>query len=133
MMMVTTGLDEDRPSAIFDGPSLIAAQRLVRQVPVGEKVAQAILDLVRSGRPESSDIAEVKAHVAWGPGPRASQALMLACRARAMMDGRLAPSTDDLVALAGPVLRHRMALNFAARAEGVTIEHIVQRLVAPLT
>ncbi|MCK5276180.1 MAG: MoxR family ATPase, partial [Alphaproteobacteria bacterium] len=132
MMMVTTGLEEDTAEAVFDGASLIAAQRLVRQVPVGEKVAESILSLVRSGRPETSEIPEIRAHVAWGPGPRASQALMLACRARAVMDGRLAPSTDDIVALAGPVLRHRMALNFAARAEGVTIEQIVQRLVEPL-
>jgi len=132
MMMVTTGLEEDTAEAVFDGASLIAAQRLVRQVPVGEKVAESILSLVRSGRPETSEIPEIRAHVAWGPGPRASQALMLACRARAVMDGRLAPSADDIVALAGPVLRHRMALNFAARAEGVTIEQIVQRLVEPL-
>jgi MoxR-like ATPase len=132
MMLVTTGLDEETPSAMFDGAGLIAAQKLVRRLPVGEKVAKAILDLVRSGRPESSDIAEVKAHVSWGPGPRASQALMLACRARAVMDGRLAPSVDDVVALAGPVLRHRMALNFAARAEGVTIEAIIATLLEPL-
>ncbi len=132
MMTITTGLVEETPSAVFDGESLIAAQRLVRQSPVGEKVADAILTLVRSGRPESSDIAEIKAHVAWGPGPRASQALMLACRARAVLDGRLAPSIEDVVALAGPVLRHRMALNFAARAEGVTIEQIIARLAEPL-
>ena len=82
MMMVTTGLEEDTAEAVFDGASLIAAQRLVRQVPVGEKVAESILSLVRSGRPETSEIPEIRAHVAWGPGPRASQALMLACRAR---------------------------------------------------
>ncbi len=132
MMLVTTGPEEETPSAMFDSAGLIAAQKLVRRLPVGEKVATAILDLVRSGRPESSDIAEVKAHVSWGPGPRASQALMLACRARAVMDGRLAPSVDDVLALAGPVLRHRMALNFAARAEGVTIEAIIKTLLEPL-
>ena len=132
MMMVTTGLEEETPPAVFDGASLIAAQRLVRQAPVGEKVAEAILALVRAGRPETSDIAEIRAHVAWGPGPRASQALMLACRARAVLEGRLAPSIEDVVALAGPVLRHRMALNFAARAEGVTIEQIIARLAEPL-
>jgi len=132
MMTVTTGLGDETPPAVFNGESLIAAQRLVRQAPVGEKVASAILTLVRSGRPESSDIPEIKAHVAWGPGPRASQALMLACRARAVLEGRLAPSIEDVVALAGPVLRHRMALNFAARAEGVTIEQIIARLAEPL-
>ncbi len=132
MMTVTTGLSEETPPAVFDGAGLIAAQRIVRQVPVGEKVAEAILTLVRAGRPETSDVPEVQAHVAWGPGPRASQALMLASRARAVLDGRLAPSVDDIVALADPVLRHRMALNFAARAEGVTIEQIIARLVEPL-
>ena len=132
MMTVTTSLAEATSPAVLDGPALIAAQRLVRQVPVGEKVAEAILTLVRSGRPETSDIPEVQAHVAWGPGPRASQALMLASRARAVLDGRLAPSVDDVVALAGPVLRHRMALNFAARAEGVTMGQIIARLLEPL-
>jgi len=88
------------------------------------------LELVRSGRPGGSPLAEINQHVAWGPGPRASQALMLAIRARAVMDGRLAPSIDDVLALAHPVLRHRMALNFAARAEGVTMAHIIDTLAA---
>ena len=66
----------------------------------------------------------MREHVAWGPGPRAAQALMLASRARAVLDGRLAPSVDDVAALAHPVLRHRMALKFSARADGVTLaEH----------
>jgi MoxR-like ATPase len=104
----------------------------VRRVPVGESVVEAILKLVRAGRPEDSDIPEARQHIAWGPGPRASQALMLACRARALLDGRFAPSVDDVVALAPPVLRHRMALNFAARADGVTMAGIIGRLVAPL-
>ena len=132
MMLVTTGVDEQTAEAVFDGKGLLEAQKLVRRLPVGETVAEAILTLVRAGRPETSDISEVKAHVAWGPGPRASQALMLACRARALMDGRLAPSVDDVLALAAPVLRHRMALNFAARAEGVTIETIIELLSEPL-
>ena len=88
--------------------------------------------LARAGRPETSDIPEVKQHVAWAPGPRASQALMLACRARAVVQGRLAPSVDDVIALAPPILRHRMALNFAARADGITIEHVIDKLCAPL-
>ena len=89
---------------------------------------EAILAIVRSGRPDDSPIDEVHRHVAWGPGPRASQALMLAIRARAVLDGRLAPSIDDVLALAHPVLRHRMALNFAARAEGVTLDSVIDRL-----
>jgi len=131
MLLATTGADEERPSLVMKPEELMHAQRLVRRMPVGDSVVEAILALVRSGRPESSDIDEVKAHVAWGPGPRASQALMLACRARAVLDGRLAPSLDDVVALAPPVLRHRMALNFAARAEGVTIDNIIARLSQP--
>ena len=97
-------------------------------MPVGEKVLAAILELVRSARPGASADPRVNAHVAWGPGPRAGQALMLAVRARALLDGRMAPSTDDVVALAGPVLRHRMALNFSARAEGATTASVIERL-----
>ena len=132
MLIATTGIAEEQIGAVLSGNELLAAQRLVRRVPVGESVVEAILKLVRSGRPEETDIPEAKQHVAWGPGPRASQALMLACRARALLDGRLAPSIDDVVALAPPVLRHRMALNFAARADGITMTQVIDRLVAPL-
>jgi MoxR-like ATPase len=72
----------------------------------------------------------VAQQIAWGPGPRASQALMLAVRVRALLQGRLAPSIDDVVELAPPVLRHRMALTFTARAEGVTLDQVIQRLCA---
>jgi MoxR-like ATPase len=132
MLIATTGAAEYRAETVLDAEELLAAQRLVRRVPVGTSVVEAILALVRSGRPEESALAEVRQHVAWGPGPRASQALMLACRARALMDGRFAPSLDDVVALAPPVLRHRMALNFAARAEGVGMAAIIARLLEPL-
>src|SRR5690348_7424478 len=132
MLIATTGVAEDKVTPVLTANELLAAQRLVRRVPVGESVVEAILKLVRAGRPEETDVAEAKQHVAWGPGPRASQALMLACRARALLDARLAPSIDDVVALAAPVLRHRMALNFAARADGVTMTQIIDRLVAPL-
>jgi MoxR-like ATPase len=132
MLIVTTGPQEDKAVAVMTAEELLAAQRLVRRVPVGDSVVNAILTLVRSGRAESSDIDEVRRHVAWGPGPRASQALMLACRARAVLDGRFAPSIDDVLALAGPVLRHRMALSFSARADGVTLDEVIGRLCAPL-
>ncbi len=128
MMLATTGIAEATPQRILDAEQLMTAQQLVRRIPVGERVVEGILDLVRAGRPESSDLEDVVTHVAWGPGPRASQALMLACRARAVLDGRLSPSLDDVMALAPPVLRHRMALNFAARAEGVTMDSILARL-----
>jgi|TARA_Y100000588_G_scaffold329556_1_gene365884 MoxR-like ATPase len=131
IMLATTGVSEAKAEVIFTADELIAAQKLVRSVPVGERVVNAILQIVRAGRPETSDIPDVLQHISWGPGPRASQAMMLACRARALIDERLAPSVDDVLALATPVLRHRMALNFAARAEGITIDQIIDRLCEP--
>ena len=132
MMLTTTGVEEEKAVKVLSAEDLRQAQRVIRQIPIGESVVDAILKLSRSGRPETSDIAEVKQHVAWAPGPRASQALMLACRARAVVQGRLAPSVDDVVALAPPILRHRMALNFAARADGVTVEDVIAKLCEPL-
>jgi len=132
MVIATTGASVEQAVTVLSPADLMAAQHLVRRIPIGESVVEGILDLVRSGRPESSDVAEVRSHVAWGPGPRASQALMLAARARAVLDGRLSPSLDDVVALAKPILRHRMALNFAARADGVTLDAVIDRLCAPL-
>jgi MoxR-like ATPase len=132
MLLATTGIVEDKPVEAMSATELLAAQRLVRRIPVGESVVEAILALVRAGRPDSTKDAEISGRIAWGPGPRASQALMLASRARALIDGRLSPSIDDVIALAAPVLRHRMALNFAARADGVTMPQIIDRLIAPL-
>ena len=131
MLIETTGPDQAQATAVMNAEELMALQRLVRRVPVGESVVEAILALVRNGRPEASELDEVRSQVAWGPGPRASQALTLAVRARALLDGRLAPSVDDVVALARPVLKHRMALSFAARADGVTLDHIIAHLTAP--
>jgi MoxR-like ATPase len=131
MLLATTGASERQASAILTADELIEAQRLVRRLPVGESVVDAILALVRSGRPDDKATHETTKHIAWGPGPRASQALMLACRARALMGGRFAPSLDDVVALAPPVLRHRMALNFAARAEGISMSDILNKLMEP--
>lgn len=132
MMLVTTGASQEGVSAALTAEELMSAQSVVRRIPVGEKVVEAILSIVRAGRPNDTDIPAVAEHVSWGPGPRASQALMLACRARALMTGRLSPSIDDVVALAAPVLRHRMALNLSARAEGLSIDNIIDRLTARL-
>jgi MoxR-like ATPase len=132
MLLATTGAVDDRPSQAMSAEDLIGAQALIRRVPVGETVLNAILALVRGARPDSTHDEMVRKHVAWGPGPRASQALMLAGRARALLEGRLAPSVDDVAALARPVLRHRMALTFSARADGVTLEQVIDRLVERL-
>jgi MoxR-like ATPase len=109
---------------------LIDAQNLVRRIPVGDRVVDTILRLVRAGRPGAASQSELAELIGWGPGPRASQALMLAVRVRALLQGRFAPSLDDVVALAPPVLRHRMALTFTARAEGVTLDQVIRRLCA---
>ena len=131
ILFETTGSEEARPKAAMTADELMAAQRLVRRLPVGESVVDAILALVRSARPgpEGGDGAKP---IAWGPSPRASQALMLAVRARALLDGRLAPSIDDVIALAEPVLKHRMALTFSARAEGETLDGVIGRLKAKI-
>ncbi len=129
MLLATTGAEMARARPVLTAEELITAQRLIRRVPVGEKIVDAILSLVRGGRPETTGIEAVRRHVAWGPGPRAAQSLMLACRARAVLDGRLSPSLDDVAALAQPVLRHRMALNFSARAEGVGLPDVINGLV----
>src|SRR6187455_2081172 len=126
ILFETTGADETLAKAAINSEILIAAQRLVRRLPVGDSVVEAILSLVRAARPDPD--ADSEKLIAWGPGPRASQSLMLAVRARALLDGRLAPSIDDVLDLAEPVLKHRMALTFSARAEGRTIPDVIRQL-----
>jgi MoxR-like ATPase len=128
MIIATTTGAEDKPQRVIDGPALAAMQRLVRRMPIGDQLVDLILRLVRAGRPENESVPGLAQQIAWGPGPRASQALMLAVRVRALLGGRLAPSVEDVMALARPVLRHRMAVSFAARAEGITVEDVVGRL-----
>ena len=134
ILMETTGADEAIAEQAIDLQQLADIQALVRRMPVGESVVEAILGLVRSARPSGENGGESKEpndstrHIAWGPGPRASQALMLTVRARALLDGRLAPSVDDVLALAEPVLQHRMALNFGARAEGIGVRQVISDL-----
>ena len=127
MLFETTGATDAAAEAVLDSEAIRSIQRLVRRMPVGESVVEAILNLVRSARPGDGDDRYANA-IAWGPGPRASQAMMLAVRARALIDGRLAPSLDDVADLAEPVLKHRMALSFAARADGITISEVIAGL-----
>ncbi len=128
ILFETTGATEARPTSVLNGESLRAIQQLVRRVPVGESVVEAILNLVRAARPDPDSNSKLSKTIAWGPGPRASQALMLAARARALIDGRYAPSLDDIAALAEPVLQHRMALTFSARADGLTVRDVINDL-----
>lgn len=129
MLAATTTTETVDVPEIMSPQELMDAQEMVRAMPIGEQIIDRILNLVRSGRPESESDHGL---IAWGPGPRASQALSLAVRARALIDGREAPSIDDVDALAGPILRHRMALTFAGRAEGMTTDSLIQTLVEKL-
>jgi MoxR-like ATPase len=128
MLMTTVGTHEPALKSIYNAPELKELHRLVRRIPLSEKLVDGILSIVRQGRPESSSLDMVKKYVSWGPGPRACQALSLASRARALIDGRLAPSMEDVIALIRPVLQHRMALGFAARAEGLQTTDVLKAI-----
>ncbi len=132
MLLATTGAADAKPLPAMTGAQLVEAQKLIRRIPVGEQVVDAILKLVRGARPTPEGLREVRENLAWGPGPRAAQALMLATRARAVLDGRLSPSVEDVLALAEPVLRHRMALSFSARADGVKLAEVIAALKASI-
>lgn len=129
MVMLTTGATPPKAAKVLTAADITEAQDIVRRLPIGDSVVDAILALVAEGRPEQSRIDIVKKYVSWAPGPRAAQALMLAVRARALLDGRYAPSLDDVIALAPAVLKHRMALNFAARSANVTLPDVIKRMV----
>ena len=134
ILLATTGVEEDDAHAVFTAQELIDAQTLLRRMPVGDSVVEMILDLVRAFRPDEPDANEVvRENVAWGPGPRAAQALMMTVRARAMLQGRLAPSAEDVIDMARPVLSHRMALNFAARARGMSLAKLIDETAAEMT
>lgn len=128
MLVHTTSAQQNEAYTVLNPEELINAQNLIRRVPVGDAVVNTILTLVREGRPENSSLEIVKKYLAWGPGPRASQSLLLAAKARAVMEGRLSPSVDDVIALAYPVLQHRMARKFSARADNITQRQIIDAL-----
>lgn len=134
ILLATTGVSEDQSTQVFEPGELLAAQTLLRRMPVGESVVDLILDLVRAFRPDEPGVSElVRNTVSWGPGPRAAQALMLTVRARALLQGRLAPNAEDVIDMAQPVLSHRMALNFAARARGDSLSELIETTAASLT
>ena len=134
ILLATTGVAEEDSHAVFTAAELLEAQTTLRRMPVGDAVVEHILDLVRACRPGDPDAPEsVRRNVSWGPGPRAAQALMMTTRARALLDGRLAPSAEDVVAMAEPVLLHRMALSFAARARGEDLAAIIRDTAAQIT
>lgn len=130
ILLSTTGVAEEDAHQVFSAEELIAAQDMLRRMPVGESVMERILDIVRACRPDDESSGErVRDVVSWGPGPRAAQAFMMMARAWALLNGRLAPSVEDVIDLAGPVLSHRMALNFAARARGEDMHDVIRDVV----
>jgi MoxR-like ATPase len=129
ILIATTGAEEAAATQVFTAEGLVAAQGVIRRMPVGDAVVEAILDLVRSARPGEPEGRALEGQLSWGPGPRAAQALMLTVRARALLDGRLAPNAGDVAAMAQAVLVHRMALSFAARARGESLAGIIGGLV----
>ncbi|MGD1922941.1 MAG: AAA family ATPase [Paracoccaceae bacterium] len=130
ILIATTGSQEAVCEQVLSAEKLIEMQTLVRAMPVGEAVVEAILSLVRSARPgEPEAAAAATKRLAWGPGPRAAQSLMLAVRAKALLEGRLAPTLDDVRALAPAAMSHRMALSFSARAEGASIAGVIEELL----
>ena len=130
ILVETTGLEDQVVRPVLNAEKLIALQTLVRRMPVPETVLEAIIRLVRSARPEQSDHPQVRKRVDWGPSPRAGQALMLAARSRALLRGRLAPSLDDIEALAEPALGHRMALAYDPTGQGGTLSALIQELAS---
>ncbi len=132
ILLMTTGTKQVKLEALLSAEKLSNIQELVRQIPVGDQVVDAILKLVRDSRPIKGGSRDIDKNIVWGPGPRASQSLMSAIKAKALLDGRLSPSIDDVIELAEPILKHRMALSFAARAEGKTIEEIIKGLTDSL-
>jgi MoxR-like ATPase len=127
MLLETTGASQAIVAPSLSASDLINAQQLVRRLPMGESVVEAILNVVQAARPSPQNM-----DLAWGAGPRAGQALMLACRARALLEGRLSPSIDDVQALAKPILKHRIAMTYKARAEGLDVDTLISRLLTRL-
>ncbi len=132
MVTLTTGAAPPKAEKILTDADMLEAQDIIRQLPVGDSVVEAILTLVAAGRPEQSKLDLVQKHVSWAPGPRAAQSLMLACRARALLEGRYAPSVDDVLALAPAALKHRMALHYSARGAGVTLAQVIDKMIGEI-
>jgi MoxR-like ATPase len=126
----TTGEALAGANRVLTAAQVVELQEIVRRVPVGDHVYRFALDVVRATRPNEAGAGDFVRHwVSWGAGPRAGQYLILAAKARALMQGRLHATIEDVHVAAGPVLRHRIVPNFNAEAEGVTVEQIVEKIL----
>ncbi len=129
ILQATMETVEPIPKSIMFANDLREMQGLVRSLPMPAPLIEKVLTFVRLGRPDTSPLDLVKRYVSWGPGPRATQAMALAMRARAVLKGRAEPTLEDLLALARPVMIHRMALNYTARTDSVTLDTILQSMI----
>lgn len=125
----TTGGRTPKVPRVMSGDDVLALQARVREVHLGADLLDWITRLVRASRPGPGAPAEIAQYVRWGAGPRAGQSLVLACKARALLNGRFAVTRDDVLALAAPVLRHRLLLSFAAEAEQKSPDDVVAALL----
>jgi MoxR-like ATPase len=126
----TTGDAPGKVQRVLSAADIIQLQDIVRRVPVGDHVYNFALEIVRATRPNESGASDFVRHwLNWGAGPRAGQYLILAGKARALMRGRLHVTTEDVEAVASPVLRHRIVPNFNAEAEGITVEQIIDKIL----
>jgi len=130
IVLLTTVETAHDLSTVFDGPEILNYQKLVRKLPVARHVARYAVSLVTATRPKSERTFDfIRQYITWGAGPRASQNLVLAGKAHAMVRERLHVSIEDIQAVAPPILRHRLKLSFEAESEGITVEDIIQRLI----
>ncbi|MDB5008327.1 MAG: family ATPase [Mucilaginibacter sp.] len=125
----TTGTQKAIVNAVISAEEIQQAQQLVRQVSINDELVRYVSELIRSTRPDTSSLAYVKEWVRWGAGPRAGQALILTAKARALLKGRYAVLMEDIHAMAAPVLRHRILMNFKAEAEGITSDRATAELI----
>ncbi|HWE02325.1 MAG TPA: MoxR family ATPase [Tepidisphaeraceae bacterium] len=126
----TTGINEPKIKKIIDARRILELQDIVRRVPVGDHVYTFAVDLVRATRPNEPGASDFVRHwLSWGAGPRAGQYMILAAKARALMQGRLYVTIEDVEAVAGALLRHRIVPNFNAEAEGISVEQIIEKVL----
>ena len=125
----TTGSKKATVNPVVNGEEIVALQHMVRQVHIADELVQWVAELIRATRPDTTTIDYVKEWVRWGAGPRAGQALILTAKARALFKGRYAVTMEDLHAMAHPVLRHRLLMNFKAEAERISSDDVASHLL----
>jgi MoxR-like ATPase len=126
----TTSVNRQKVNRVVSGTDLLEMQDIVRKVPVAPYVIRYAMKFTRATRKDKGQVPDfIRDYVTWGAGPRASQFLVLAAKARAVLKGRFHVSCEDVRAVALPVLRHRIITNFNAEADGIKSDHIVQRLI----